>query len=177
MNALMAQFSNGLLLAIISGICVFGYFRKVSVYDSFVEGAKEGVDLVVKIIPYFVAMVVAIGMLRASGAIDMISAWIAPSLTALGFPVDLLPLALVRPFSGAATNGVYVDILQQHGGNALVSHMAGTMMGSTETTFYVIALYFGAVNIQRIRHAAWAGLFADCVGVIASVVICKFLLS
>lgn len=176
-HTLMSQVSNVVLLGIISGILLFGYFRGVRVYDCFVEGAKEGIDVIVNIIPFMVAMVVGIGMLRASGALDHLASLISPALEMLGFPVDLMPLALVRPFSGAATNGVFVDILQKHGGDALISHMGGTMMGSTETTFYVVALYFGSIGIQRIRHAAWAGLCADTVGFMASIYICRLLLA
>ena len=157
----------------IAGIPLYASLRKVKVYDSFVEGAKEGFQISIRLIPYLVAMLVAIGMFRASGAIDLIAHALSPILSKIGMPSDLLPLALVRPFSGSAANGVMADVIHTHGGNSIISKMAGTMMGSTETTFYVVAIYFGAVNIRRTRHAVPAGLIADLVGILASVWICN----
>jgi spore maturation protein B len=176
-EALITQLANGMLLAIIATILLAGCYRRVRVYDSFLSGAKQGIDVIVNLIPVFIAMVVAVGMLRASGAIERISQWLQPVLSAVGFPVEILPLALVRPFSAAASNGVLIDVLQQHGGDSLIAQIAATIMGSTETTFYVVAVYFSAVNIQRIRHAAWAGLIADGVGIVASIIVCRLLLS
>jgi len=170
--ALSISVSNGLFLAIIAGIPMVGYFRKVKVYESFVEGAKDGFQVTIKIIPYLVAMLVAIGMFRASGAIDHMAAWLSPLLGKIGMPAEVLPLALVRPFSGSAANGVMVDLIHQFGGNSYIANLAATMMGGTETTFYVVAIYFGAVNIRRTRHAIPAGLIADLVGILAAVWIC-----
>jgi spore maturation protein B len=122
-------------------------------------------------------MLVAVGMLRASGAFDLLDAFIGPTLAKLGVPSPVVPLALIRPFSGSGSNGILVDIIHHYGGDAFVSHLASTMMGSTETTFYVIAVYFGAVGVTRTRHAIPAGLIADAVGIIASVVVCRLLLT
>lgn len=120
-------------------------------------------------------MLVAIGMLRASGFFELLSHFFGPILSALGMPTELLPLAFIRPFSGSASTGIMAEVIHQNGGDALVSKMAATMMGSTETTFYVIAVYFGAVGIKRTRHAIPAGLLADLAGIIASVVVCRYL--
>lgn len=173
---LVSQIANGLFIAMVAGIPLYAGLKRVPVYDTFIEGAEGGIRVIIKILPYMTAMIVAVGMFRASGGFAHISLWLQPVLLKFHIPADLVPLALVRPFSGAASNGILADIIHTHGGNALVSHMAGTMMGSTETTFYVIAVYFGAVRIRQTRHAVPAGLFADFVGMIASIVVCRYLL-
>ncbi len=168
--------SNSIFLAMVAGIPAYSFMRGVKVYETFIDGAKEGFQLVIRIIPSLVAMLVAIGMFRASGGFEMIGHFFSPILTKIGMPADVLPLALIRPFSGGAAKGVLGDIIHHYGGNAYISHLAGTMMGSTETTFYVIAVYFGAVSIRRTRHAIAAGLLADATAVVASLWICHVLL-
>ncbi len=168
--------SNALFLSMIVGIPFYGITHKVKVYESFLEGAKEGFDVVIKIIPFLVGMLVAIGMLRASGAFDSIAALLSPSLQFIGVPAEIIPISLVRPFSGAASNAMLVDMISTYGPDALVSIIGGTIMGSTETTFFVVAVYFGAVNIKKVRHAVAAGLLADFVGILAAVYICQWLL-
>lgn len=167
--------SNGLFLLFIVGIPLYAALRKINVYDSFIDGAKDAFPLMLKIVPHLIAMLVALGMLRASGAIDMIAVWIAPALDLIGMPAETLPLALVRPFSGSAANGVMAELIQTHGGDSFIAKVAATMMGSTETTFYVIAIYFGAVAIKRTRHAIPTGLVADAVGILAAVWVCHWL--
>ncbi|HEE0271816.1 TPA: spore maturation protein, partial [Legionella pneumophila] len=129
----------------------------------------------VKLIPYLVAMMVAIGMLRASGFFSLMSQILSPVLAMIGMPSELLPLALIRPFSGSASTGVMAELIHKYGGDSFIAKTAATMMGSTETTFYVIAVYFGSVGIRRTRHAIPAGLLADLAGIIASVLICRYL--
>lgn len=128
--------------------------------------------MAIRIIPYLVAMLVAVGMFRAAGGIDLIAWGLGPLLEWLGFPTDLLPMTLMRPLSGSGTIGLFRELVSVHGPDSLVSRMGGTILGSTETTLYVVAVYFGAVNIQRTRHAVPAGLIADLAGVIASVAVC-----
>ncbi len=169
------QFSNWIFLAFIVGIPLYGALKKVDVFSAFVGGAKQGFETSVSIIPYLIAMLVAVGMLRASGFFELMQVVLAPALSALGMPSELLPLALIRPFSGSAATGVMAELIHRYGGDSLIAKTAATMMGSTETTFYVIAIYFGAVGIKRTRHAIPAGLLADLAGVIASVVICRYL--
>lgn len=169
------QFSTGLFLLFVLGIPLYGTYKKINVFDAFIIGAKQGFETAISIVPHLVAMLVVIGMLRASGFFDSMSHFLGPVLAKIGMPADVLPLALIRPFSGGAANGVLVDIIHQNGGNSYVSYVAATIMGSTETTFYVIAVYFGAVNIRFTRYAIPAGLFADLIGVIASVVVCYYL--
>jgi spore maturation protein SpmA len=150
--------------------------RGVKVYDEFVEGAKEGFGVILKIIPFLVTMLVAIGMFKGAGGIDLLSRVLSPVLTPLHFPTDLLPLALMRPLSGSATLALLTDIVHRLGADNIVSLTAATIYGSTETTFYVAAVYFGAVGIKQTRHAIPAGLLADLTGVIASVIICQAVL-
>jgi spore maturation protein SpmA len=150
--------------------------RGVKVYDEFVEGAKEGFGVILKIIPFLVTMLVAIGMFKGAGGIDLLSRMLSPILDPLHFPTDLLPLALMRPLSGSATLALLTDIVHRLGPDHIVSLTAATIYGSTETTFYVAAVYFGAVGIKQTRHAIPAGLLADLTGVVASVVICRAVL-
>jgi spore maturation protein SpmA len=151
---------------------LYAALRGVAVYEEFVEGAKEGFNVAVRIIPYLVAMLVAIGMFRGAGGIDLLTQWLKPALEAVHFPSELLPIALMRPLSGSGTLALFSDLVKQFGPDNLVVRMAGTIYGSTETTFYVIAVYFGAVGVRRTRHSVPAGLIADAAGVIASVFIC-----
>src|SRR5881394_888573 len=148
---------------IILTIVVIGTIRKVKVYEEFVDGAKEGFNVAVRIIPYLVAMLVAIGMFRGAGGIDLLTRWLKPALEVVHFPPELMPIALMRPLSGTGTLALFSDLVKQLGPDSLIVRMAGTVYGSTETTFYVIALYFGAVGVQRTRHAVPAGLIADAV--------------
>jgi spore maturation protein SpmA len=152
---------------------LYAALRGVKVYEEFVEGAKEGFSVALRVIPFLVAILVAIGMFRGAGGIEALKSVLAPLLTPLGFPPDLLPMVLVRPLSGSATTGLFVEIVQRLGPDALITRMAGTIFGSTETTFYVIAVYFGSVAVRRTRHAVAAGLIADLAGVVASVIVCR----
>lgn len=167
--------SNGLFLGFVVGIPFFGAIKKINVFDAFVEGAKGGIETMVRILPHLVALLVAIGMLRASGFFELVGQYTGPFFDKIGVPSEILPFALVRPFSGSAANGVMAELIHNHGGDAYISKLAATMMGSTETTFYVIAIYFGAVGIRRTRYAVPAGLLADIAGMIASIIICRYM--
>ena len=158
---------------------LYAALRGVKVYEEFVEGAKEGFQVAVRIIPYLVAILTAVGMFRAAGGIDLLSRWLSPVLTPLGFSPDLLPIVLVRPLSGSATTGLFAELINRHGigPDSLIARTAGTIMGSTETTFYVVAVYFGSVAIKRTRHAILAGLTADFTGVVVSVIVCRWMFS
>ncbi|MBA2431727.1 MAG: spore maturation protein [Chthoniobacterales bacterium] len=147
--------------------------RGIKVYEEFVEGAKEGFTVILKIIPFLVTMLVGIGMFRGAGGIDLLTRALTPVMTPLQFPPDLLPMVLMRPLSGGATLALYTELVQRIGADNIVALMAATIFGSTETTFYVVAVYFGSVGITRTRHAIPAGLLADLAGVIAAVVICR----
>ncbi|HAB19304.1 MAG TPA: nucleoside recognition domain-containing protein [Verrucomicrobiota bacterium] len=153
---------------------LYAALRRVPVYEEFIEGAKDGFAVAVKIIPYLVGMLVAIGFLRGAGVIEQLTLWTAPILGAIGVPSELLPLALMRPLSGSGSLAALGDLIQHSGPDSLVARMGGTLFGSTETTFYVIAVYFGAVGVKRVRHAIWAGLIADAAGILAAVYVCRW---
>jgi len=152
---------------------LYAALRRVKVYEEFVEGAKEGFQVAIRIIPYLVAILVAIGMFRAAGGIELIALCLSPVLNAIHFPTELLPMCLVRPLSGSGTLGLFTELVKQHGPDSLIARTAGTIYGSTETTFYVVAVYFGSVGVRRTRHAVPAGLFADLIGIVASIAICR----
>lgn len=175
MNYYANMLSNWIFLAFIAGIPTYGFLKKVNVFDTFIEGAKDGFSTSIKIMPYLIAMMVAIGMLRASGFFELLSHLLAPALNAIGMPSELLPLALIRPFSGSAFTGLMADLINNYGGNSFLAKTAATMMGSTETTFYVVAVYFGSVGIQRTRHAIPVGLLADFTGMLVAIMICRYL--
>lgn len=149
--------------------------RGISVYAEFVEGAKEGFQIAIRIIPYLVGMLVAIAVFRESGALDLLKSALAPLLNAVQIPTDLLPMIVMRPLSGSGSIAILGDLVKQFGPDHLLSYMAATIYGSAETTFYVVAVYFGSVGITRTRHSIPAGLLADLVGVIAAVVVCRWL--
>lgn len=173
MTAYANLLSNLILLLFIVGIPLYGAYKKVQVFDVFVEGAKQGFETSISLLPYLIAMLVAIGMLRASGFFELMGEILAPFLSSIGMPAELLPLALIRPFSGSASTGIMADLIHTHGGNSFIAKTAATMMGSTETTFYVIAVYFGAVGIKKTRYAIPAGLLADLTGILVAILICK----
>jgi len=148
-------------------------YKKIPLYDTFIDGAKEGFSIGVKIIPYLVGILVAIGMFRASGAIEFLAHVLAPALNLIGMPADILPLAIIRPLSGSGALGITTEIANQYGGDSYMARLAAVMTGSSETTLYVIAVYFGSVGISKIRHALIAGLVADIAGMLAALFICR----
>ena len=166
---------------IIPGLTVallgFGVAKGVRVYEAFVEGAKDGFNVAIRIIPYLVAILVAVGMFRSSGALEVFIALISPLTSLVGMPAEALPMALLRPLSGSGAYGVLASIIQDPsiGPDSYAGYLVSTLQGSTETTFYVLAVYFGAVQIKRIRYALVAALCADAAGIAAAVFICSML--
>jgi spore maturation protein B len=159
----------------IVGIATAGLIRKVKVYDVFIEGAKEGFEVAIKIIPFLVGILVAIGMFRASGAMELLLAALRPAAAATGFPAELIPLAILRSLSGSGSLALTTDLIKTHGPDSLMARMAATLYGSSETTFYVLAVYFGAIGVKRTRHAVPAALVGDVVAAIATVAVCMWL--
>ncbi len=153
----------------------YGAIKKVKVYEVFVEGAKEGFDVAVRIIPYLVAMLVAIGIFRAGGGMDILIAVLKPVTSLIGMPAEALPMAIMRPLSGSGSLGIMAEIIATHGPDSFIGILVSTFFGSTETTFYVLAVYFGSVNIRNTRHALPAGLLADVAGILGAVFIVKLL--
>ncbi len=169
------QAANYIIPLIMVAILTYALARRVKVYEEFVEGAKEGFTIAVRIIPYLVAILVAIGMFRASGAMDYLVTGLKPLLSVIGFPPENLPMALMRPLSGSGSLGLLTDLVNEFGIDSLFTKIGATMYGSSETTFYVLAVYFGSVGIRKTRHAVAAGLLADLAGALSAVFFCKLL--
>ena len=175
MNIVSTTVANILLMTIIVGFILAGVRKKVNVYDAFIEGAKEGFQTAVRIIPYLVAILVGIGVFRASGAMDMIIGGVKWTVSALGGNTDFvgaLPTALMKPLSGSGARGMMVDAMTTYGADSFVGRLSCVFQGSTDTTFYILAVYFGSVGIRYTRHAVACGLLADLAGVIAAIAIC-----
>lgn len=165
---------NGLLILIIVAIILGGVYKKVSVFDAFIEGAKNGFDVVIKIIPYLVAMLVAIRVFRDSGAMTYILDGLTYLIQLTSVNTDFipaLPVAIMKPLSGSGARGMMLDIFQTSGPDSFVGKLASIFQGSADTTFYIIALYFGSVGIKKVRYAIWAGIFADLIGVVIAIFI------
>ncbi|MDH5471862.1 MAG: spore maturation protein [Gammaproteobacteria bacterium] len=154
-----------------------GLYKKLAVYEEFVDGAKEGFTTAVRIIPYLVAILFAIAMFRASGAMESLINLIEPVFVFFGIPPETLPMAIIRPMTGSGSVAVLADLIETHGDDSLIVKIAATMFGSTETTFYVLAVYFGSINIKKTGYALQAGLIADLVGFIAAVSVCYWYFS
>jgi spore maturation protein B len=174
-RAALQQISIWAVPVLLVGITLAGMLRKVKVYDVFIEGAKEGFEVGVKIIPFLVGILVAIGMFRASGAMELLLAGLRPLAAATGFPAELIPLAILRSLSGSGSLALTTDIIKTQGPDSLLARMAATMYGSSETTFYVLAVYFGAIGVRRTRHAVPAALVGDVVAAIATVAVCMWM--
>lgn len=157
----------------IAGIVVFGLAKKVSVYEAFIRGAKQGFSTVIRILPYVVGFVFAIQIFTASGSFDYIAKALSPLLKPIGIPPEILPLALMRPFSGSASIGMLTMIFTRYGPDSFIGRSASTLMGSAETLFYTTALYYGSVGIKKTRYTIPAALTADFIGLIASVAFCR----
>lgn len=153
-------------------IPLWGYYKKVKVYEAFTDGAKEGFHVAIKIIPYLVAILVAIGAFRVSGALDLLANLLSPLTNLIGMPGELVPMAFMRPLSGSGALGIVSELVNTHGADSMIGRMASVMEGSTETTFYVLAVYFGSVSIRNSRHALPAALVADVAGIISAVLVC-----
>ncbi|WP_298299212.1 nucleoside recognition domain-containing protein [Hydrotalea sp.] len=174
-KAIFSKVSGNLLLMLIVVLIIIGgLWKKINVFDAFIDGAKHGFDVVLKIIPYLVGMLVAIRVFRDSGALGYVVDVLTHGIQLLGINADFtpaLPVAIMKPFSGSGARGLMLDVMQTHGADSFVGRMASTFQGSADTTFYIIALYFGSVGIKKVRYAIWAGMLADFIGVIAAIII------
>lgn len=174
MNEILGDASKFIIPLMLVLIPLYGIVRGVPVYEEFVTGAKDGFHVAVRIIPYLVAILFAVGMFRASGAMQYLEDELRPALSLIGVPPEILPMAITRPLSGGGSLAVLADLVKVHGMESIFVKMAGVMYGACETTFYVIAVYFGAVGIKKTRHAVPAGLIADAAGVLLAVYIVKW---
>lgn len=164
-----------LIPLIIGFILLYGTAKRIPTYETFVEGGKEGIKIAFSIIPYLVGMLVSISIFRASGAMEFFINLIRPALEFVGFPAEVAPLALIRPISGTAALGMTTDLIATYGPDSFIGRLASTMQGSTDTTFYVLTVYFGAVGIKKMGDALKVGLLADIVGIVASILIVTIL--
>ncbi len=161
------------LPVIILLVLTIGLLKKIPIYEAFTEGAKDGFKISINIIPYLVAIIVAISMFRASGAIEMIGMALEPILTKFNIPADTIPIMLVRSLSGSAALGVFSDIANNLGADDYATKLSAVMVGSSETTFYVLAVYFGSIGISKIRYALAIGLLADFIGILTAIGVCN----
>lgn len=175
LRSISGTIGDWVIPTLILSLLAFGAANGVKVYESFIKGAKEGFDTGVLIIPYLVAILVAVGMFRGSGAMEHLTGWMGIVTEPIGLPAEVLPQALVRPLSGSGAYGLMIELVQTHGPDSYIGYLSTTLQGSTDTTFYVLAVYFGAVGVSKTRHAVLAGLSADFAGFIAAVVVCALL--
>ncbi len=173
---LINQVSNWIVPLLIIGIPLYAYAaRRIKVYESFIEGAKEGFAIGVRIVPYLVGILVAIGMFRASGAMDWLVALLRPAANLAGFPPEVLPTALMRPLSGSGALGLMSDLFQVFGPDSFIGRLASVIQGSFETTFYILAVYFGSVAVRNSRYTLASCLLGDLAGLIGAFVACRLL--
>jgi spore maturation protein B len=170
-----------MMIAIIPLIILFvmcyGMMKEIKVYDCFVEGAKEGLTVCYKIFPYLLAMIIAVSVFRESRALDFIITLLSPLVKLIGLPSELIPLVLVKPLSGSGALGIYMEILKNYGPDTYIGRVGSIIMGSTETIFYTITIYFGAIGIKKIRHTLWAAIMADLVAIIMAVTLARIMFS
>lgn len=164
---------NFLIPGIIGLIVTYGVIKKVEVYNCFVEGAKDGLKICLRIFPYLLAMILAVSVIREAKILDFITQISNPLLKYVGIPGEILPLLLIKPLSGSGALGVFTDVLTTYGPDSFVGRVASTIMGSTETIFYTVTIYFGAVGVKKIRHTLWAAILADLTAAIMAVITVK----
>ena len=171
MTAFLEAVSVWSIPVLVACVSLYAIIKKVPVYSVFTEGAKDGFSTAIMIIPYLTAMLCAIGMFRASGAMDILCTWLAPVTNLIGLPSEVLPMGIMRSFSGGAAEGMMADLLATYGTQSQIGRITSVALGSTETTFYVVAVYFGSVGVSKTRHCIAAGLLGDLASLIAAAVI------
>ncbi|DAB23148.1 MAG TPA: spore maturation protein [Candidatus Limenecus avicola] len=174
-KSLIYSISAWIIPSIILITLVFAVVKKIPVYETFIDGAKDGLKVTVGIIPYLIAIITAVSMLRASGAIDLAARAFSGCLDYFKIPVDVVPIMFIRSLSGSAVLGLFSEIAGNFGPDAYATKLAAIMVGSSETTFYVLSVYFGAVGVKKFRHSLCAGVFADIIGIIAAVLVARWL--
>ena len=168
-------FAQWLLPIILAGIPLYGYLRGVKVYETFIEGAEEGLAIALRIFPFVLAIFIAVGMFRTSGLFDLLARGISPFTAPFHIPADVIPVVLLRPLSGSATLGLVGEVMKTHGADAFVSRLAAVVQGSSDTTFFVLTLYFGSVGVRDPRYALPVGLIGDAVGFVAAILVCGWI--
>lgn len=170
---------NYIILAIIplivGFVTLYGIAKGVKVYECFVEGAKDGISICIRIFPYLLAMLVAVGVFRASGSLDFFTSFMAPIVKIIGLPKEIVPLIFIKPLSGSGAMGVFTDILKRYGADTFIGLTASIIMGTTETIFYTLTVYYGAVGVKKIRHTLWAAILADLTAIIMAVTLTRLM--
>ncbi|PRR74707.1 Spore maturation protein B [Moorella humiferrea] len=175
MTEIILEVSRWAIPLVLFFIPLYGYLRGVPIYETFVAGAEDGFKVAIKIIPFLVGMLVAIAIFRASGAMDLLARSLNPLLRLIGVPGEVLPLAIMRPLSGGGALGIAAELISNYGPDSFIGRLASVMQGSTDTTFYVLTVYFGSVGVRRYRYALALGLLADISSLVAAIVICRLM--
>lgn len=165
----------GIIPIIIVSVVIYGMCKGVKVYECFVEGARDGLSICMRIFPYLLAMLIAVGVFRQSGALDYVINLMRPVVKLIGLPAEIVPLVFVKPLSGSGALGIFSDILKEYGPDSFIGLVASIIMGTTETIFYTITVYYGAVGIKKIRHTLWAAVFADLTAIIMAVTLARMM--
>lgn len=173
----MIVISNLLIPLLVLGVILYGIIKKVNVYDVFIDGAKEGIEIGISMFPYMLGMILGINILLKSNFLNLLFGILKPIFDLIKVPIDVLPLALLRPVSGSAALSILNNILSNFGPDSFIGRLSSTLMGSTDTTIYILTLYFGTVGIKKIRYSLWAGLIADLGGIIASIIVVSLIFS
>lgn len=171
----MQLISSIMIPLIVLVVIIYGLIKKVDIYDTFIDGAKESFDMILNMFPCLLGMILAINIFAQSGFLEAIFNCFKPVLQLLNIPNEILPMTILRPISGSSTLALLNNIFKSNGPDSFIGRLASVIQGSTDTTFYIITLYFGSVGIKKIKYALWAGLFADLVGIIASILIVEYL--
>lgn len=171
----MGYITKSIIPIIVIFVIVYGVIKKVKIYECFVDGAKDGITICIKIFPYLLAMFIAIGVFRESNALNYFINLIKPLVKFIGLPPEVVPLIMIKPLSGSGALGVFAEILNKFGPDSRIGLISSIIMGSTETIFYTITVYFGAVGVKKIRHVLWAAFFADLISIISAVTLAKFM--
>lgn len=175
--SIITMAANWAIPLVLFTVTLYAFVRRVNVYEAFIEGAQEGFGTAIKTIPFLVAMFVAISVFRASGAMELFTKVISPVTNLFGIPAEVIPLGIMRPLSGGGALGITAELIKTFGPDSFIGRMASTLQGSTDTTFFVLTLYFGSVGVTRYRYSVISGLSADITGFIASVLICNMVFS
>lgn len=175
MTTVMNWISKAAIPGLIIIILIMGIIKKVPVFDTFIEGAKEGLETTVRILPVLVGIMLGVEVLNASGALDMIVSLLTPLANLFNIPVEILPMAIIRPISGSASLGLLSSQLKEYGPDSLIGRILSVMMGSTETIFYTITVYYGAIGVKKTRYTLWVALIAGLAGMISAVIVCRVL--
>lgn len=170
---MLSIISQYILPTLILAILIFGFIKKIPIYEEFIDGAKDGFKVSITIIPYLVALIVAITMFRASGALDFLTQVFSPLLQKLSIPADIIPIMFTRSLSGSATLGLFSEIANNYGAENFLTKLAAIMVGSSETTFYVLSVYFGAVGIKKFKYAILTGIIADITGIVLAILVAR----